>query len=286
MNSSNQSTTSNDTLSSIYSLCKITKDYKLKGSYKKYNITYNLNVDTPELPSLRTPQLNQLIGDLQDCFMLEANILMNSQMSDYDIKELFLNYQTFMMERYHAHQNYYDGTKEIEFPISPEDTNISRQDFTEADFTSQTDDFLFELGSVLSMNNNQISGNIESPAMPACTPLFKVNELLYPEYIQTTIPEGLTESPKKEMYEFVDGIQFLSETESGLSPSELFGEKRKNCFAEDSKMFLDAVFKVRPFPNSAERKVIAERCQLTPAQVRNWFSNKRSRHRSKDKNIS
>lgn len=286
MSLNSQPITSNETLSSLYSLCNITKGFKLKRSYKKFNIIYNLSTDTRELPALRTPQLNQLIEDLQECFILEANILMNSQMSDHDIMELFINYQNYLITRYHAHKSYYDGTKEIEFPISPEDTHIFRKDFIESDFTSQTEEFLFELGPVLSTDKNQITGDIGNTVISPDAPLFQLNDLLYPEYTQATSPEELRDIFKKDTYEFVDGLQFLNETESGLSPSEYFGDKKRNNFAEDSKTFLEAVFKVRPFPNSTERKIIAERCQLKPAQVRNWFANKRSRHRGKEKNIS
>lgn len=55
--------------------------------------------------------------------------------------------------------------------------------------------------------------------------------------------------------------------------------KKRTSITPESKEFLERVFKAKRTPNSTERKVIAEKCGLTPLQVRVWFTNKRMRNK-------
>ncbi len=48
--------------------------------------------------------------------------------------------------------------------------------------------------------------------------------------------------------------------------------KKRTSISKDAKAFLENVFSSKRTPNSKERKIIAEKCGLTPVQVRVWVS--------------
>ncbi|SCV02774.1 LANO_0G00166g1_1 [Lachancea nothofagi CBS 11611] len=54
-------------------------------------------------------------------------------------------------------------------------------------------------------------------------------------------------------------------------------EQRRTLLSKDTRLFLESVFEKKRSPNSRERKAIADKCGLTPVQVRVWFTNKRRR---------
>jgi hypothetical protein len=53
--------------------------------------------------------------------------------------------------------------------------------------------------------------------------------------------------------------------------------KKRTSIPKDVRAFLETVFETKRSPNGKERKIIAEKCGLTPLQVRVWFTNKRMR---------
>nr|CAO02580.1 mating type a1 protein [Lachancea waltii] len=53
--------------------------------------------------------------------------------------------------------------------------------------------------------------------------------------------------------------------------------QRRTLFSKDTRLFLESVFEKKKSPNSRERKAIADKCGLTPVQVRVWFTNRRWR---------
>ncbi|ODV95199.1 hypothetical protein PACTADRAFT_42688 [Pachysolen tannophilus NRRL Y-2460] len=59
--------------------------------------------------------------------------------------------------------------------------------------------------------------------------------------------------------------------------SEVKEKKRRTFISKETRDFLETAFKLKRSPNSRERKIIAEKCGLTPLQVRVWFTNKRMR---------
>lgn len=53
---------------------------------------------------------------------------------------------------------------------------------------------------------------------------------------------------------------------------ECLKNKKRTPISKEAKAFLENVFSSKRTPNSKERKIIAEKCRLTPLQVRVWVS--------------
>ena len=53
--------------------------------------------------------------------------------------------------------------------------------------------------------------------------------------------------------------------------------RKRHLLPQSTRHLLEEIFKIKPFPNASERKLIADRCNLTDTQVRVWFTNKRAR---------
>ncbi|CCH42179.1 POU domain, class 3, transcription factor 2 [Wickerhamomyces ciferrii] len=54
--------------------------------------------------------------------------------------------------------------------------------------------------------------------------------------------------------------------------SEASKNKKRTSIPKETKTFLESVFNSKRTPNSRERQLIAEKCGLTPVQVRVWVS--------------
>lgn len=67
-----------------------------------------------------------------------------------------------------------------------------------------------------------------------------------------------------------------SDPEDNGSQSKL-GSKKRSPISKEAKQLLETIFETKRTPNGKERKIIAEKCGLTPLQVRVWFTNKRMR---------
>ncbi|AAS51526.3 AFR643Cp [Eremothecium gossypii ATCC 10895] len=63
--------------------------------------------------------------------------------------------------------------------------------------------------------------------------------------------------------------------------SVLLGERRRTVLPKETKEFLESVFERKRCPNAKERRAIAEKCGLTPIQIRIWFTNKRMRSKTR-----
>jgi len=59
--------------------------------------------------------------------------------------------------------------------------------------------------------------------------------------------------------------------------------QKRHLLPQSTRHLLEEIFAVKPFPNASERKLIADRCNLTDTQVRVWFTNKRARCEYKGK---
>nr|BBD18016.1 putative transcription factor [Ogataea minuta] len=59
----------------------------------------------------------------------------------------------------------------------------------------------------------------------------------------------------------------------------------RKAVTKGCRNLLESIFKVKPFPNSKERHIIAEKCGITPTQVRVWFTNKRARTKSEKRQV-
>lgn len=274
----------NETLQIIQKMCAITHDYKLHFERKQHLVMYDLGAEFLQIPYHRTPQLQKLIKDLQASFMKEANVLLNNQMSDHDIKELFANYQRFLLTCYQARRNYYDESYEPKFLISPNKTDRSMENIIN-DLVPDSDAFLYDFSSDMLINQANAITNMSTTCLPLIDPLIdtadqsllNINEFLYPENALT--PEQTP--PKIQVSDYTSYKNSLGFSYNGQYESNNFFGMKKNQTISEARAFLELVFEVKQAPNSVERRMIAEKCGLTPVQVRVWFSNKRSRQKGK-----
>ena len=58
------------------------------------------------------------------------------------------------------------------------------------------------------------------------------------------------------------------------------GEQKSHCFKERTRNVLRDSYLVDPYPNPAKKRELAEKTNLTPTQVGNWFKNRRQRDRA------
>ncbi|ADJ41798.1 AFR751Wp [Eremothecium gossypii ATCC 10895] len=58
-------------------------------------------------------------------------------------------------------------------------------------------------------------------------------------------------------------------------------QRRRTVLPKETKEFLESVFERKRCPNAKERRAIAEKCGLTPIQIRIWFTNKRMRSKTR-----
>lgn len=58
------------------------------------------------------------------------------------------------------------------------------------------------------------------------------------------------------------------------------GEQKSHCFKERTRNVLRDAYLVDPYPNPAKKRELAEKTNLTPTQVGNWFKNRRQRDRA------
>lgn len=66
------------------------------------------------------------------------------------------------------------------------------------------------------------------------------------------------------------------ELSSSPSPIPVYG-KCKQYLSPETKEFLNRVFARKKTLNNKEKEVVASKCGITKAQVKNWFMNKRMR---------
>lgn len=62
--------------------------------------------------------------------------------------------------------------------------------------------------------------------------------------------------------------------------------RKRACIPEHAKALLDAAFQRKDKPSTHERIRLAELCDLTPRQIRVWFTNKRMRSKEVDRTPS
>lgn len=77
-------------------------------------------------------------------------------------------------------------------------------------------------------------------------------------------------------------VSILNKNREGEKSGELeeenlesrFKKKTRKSIPHSSKQFLETIFKTKRTPNNKERQIIADKCGLTPLQVRVWVSSK------------
>lgn len=248
----------------LLSICSLTSEYQRKKVCQKKSGHRKL-IDIVELPLSKSARLIQLVQDCQETFEKEANVLIDNQMAEEAVDELFLNYKRYLISLLSLSAQYCEPSKP-EYRNDYEDTwfsavdlnldhNSSSLDTTDS-FTFDVNDFDFDFANLTTSTNSEISQSFDFSQSQLCNG---------PDFL------------------FSDYIQFHDETkenEVGKADDYYCSGSRKQITRE-SRNLLEALFLVKNFPNSAERKLIAERCHLSPAQVRIWFTNKRSRCKGK-----
>ncbi|KAG0670934.1 hypothetical protein C6P40_004003, partial [Pichia californica] len=90
------------TIIPLLSICNLTSEFRIGGDdskkHRKFKHYDLLNIQSIQLSSKINPQLVKIINDCQECFEKEANILLQNQMSDEHIDELFERYSQFAVE--------------------------------------------------------------------------------------------------------------------------------------------------------------------------------------------
>lgn len=246
----------------LLSICSLTGEYQEKKVGRK-RLKYRKLVDIEELPAAKSVQLVQLIQVCQDTFEKEADVLIDNQMAEEAVDELFLNYKQYLIGLFSLSTQYYEPSKQ-EYN-NYEDTWFSGVDLnldntsssfdTTDSFTFDLNDFDFDYANLTTSTNSEISQSFDFSQSQLCNG---------PDFL------------------FSDYIQFHDETkENDVKADDYYYSGSRRRITKESRNMLEALFIVKNSPNSAERKLIAERCHLSPAQVRIWFTNKRSRCKGK-----
>lgn len=72
-------------------------------------------------------------------------------------------------------------------------------------------------------------------------------------------------------FRLVKLVSTVSETEiSNTDSGQMF--KKRVTISPNARHFLNRAFNLQPYPNRRERELLAEKCKLTPIQVRVWVS--------------
>lgn len=252
------------TILPLLSICSLTSEYQ-KANKTKVNIKYSKLAETKELPSKKSAHLVQLITECQECFEKEAEVLMENHMPAEAVEELFINYKQFLVQTYQL-------TVEQSEPLaSAIKENYDDSWFSNAEPTTDN--------STTSNSTNSLSFDVNdfdfdyaslgmSPGSMLSQPVFEFDQL------------HLCNGPD---FLFSDYIQFDDDFQKNDVPKndDFFSNGKRKRISKESRNMLEALFSVKKFPNNAERKLIADKCQMSPSQVRIWFTNKRAR--SKDR---
>lgn len=246
----------------ILTICSLTSEFCDKDETRK-----PLNIELPRLesmsgiPTTENSNLRRLIDDCQDSFEKEVGILMNNDLPLTLVEDLFKRYKEFFWEKYKLMNNLIDTPRLPEHltfddhwilddSLSLENLNdipmlqpyqLSDFEITQAEITTTSD----ILGEPLTI---ELSG---SQLSEQNTPIFSQNFGIY-DYLNS----------------------ITNEIESSTTDS---GHNRRHRPSKDVKEKLEQIFTKVKNPNSVEREYIAKKCNMTPTQVRIWFTNKRAR---------
>lgn len=288
------------TILPLLSICSLTSDYHTSTTTSSEKLDYSLILAATELPQSKTPQLLYLINDCQRNFEQEANILLNNGLSHEDVHILFNNYKQFLTSCYFLKADYFDPPSDgdltnyeswiFDQPLSSDHNttinattfdSLSSLDNTEANHSSslsyRMSDFELERAAI-SMSSSMLK-ELSPSAMEFCEKqLYGVPESSYSNIhflddSQSTISPSLNSSKFNLLPSSIDLIT--------MQTNNLFSNGRRKRPTKEHKALLESLFSIKSFPNATERKLIAEKCNMTPSQVRIWFTNKRARRKEK-----
>lgn len=277
MDGTANSSNTESTILPLLSICSITSEYSTEPQIKKRKIEYNLLTDK-DIPKGKSPQLLSLVHDCQEFFEKEANILLENQLSSSDVNELYKKYKQYLLNCYLLKPDYYENSEITNISAKQPlifDEAISYENLsnTNSNSFSSTQDFDFDFAS-FSTTSNDIDIQpyfIEFDS----SQLYNGPDSLYSDSSRFTEFENQS-TPTNEIMPKAKNFKCSSLQSRESRHDDCFQTSRRRI-TKEKKALLDSIFSVKNFPNNAERKLIAEKCNLSPSQVRIWFTNKRAR---------
>lgn len=251
------------TILPLLSICNLTSEYRHEIKKPPKIISHRLLRETEDIEVFNDKKLKKLIDECQISFEQEANALLENQMSMDSVNQLFNNYKEFLISCL---------TRRSDCKLSPELSNLhdNLEDFTFSGDTLIPDDSLsldlcdFDFDFASLTTSSTLSENFSSETMN-----FNHSQLSNEPYFI----ESKYIQPKEDFQSLQDSPNAILSNPNTESKTTKITKEKKNL--------LEAVYLAKSSPNSAERKFIASKCDLTPYQVRIWFRNKRARSKRK-----
>ncbi|TID30999.1 hypothetical protein CANINC_000410, partial [Pichia inconspicua] len=262
----------------LLSICNMTSDFHKDIPTRSFSSKYSLLNLTAELPEHKTPQLLKLISECQESFEKEAEILIQNDLSYSDIEILFSKYKQFLVGTYVLKSDIYDPNHAINIDVSDRSWAFDDSIISFANTTCDT-----------SYNNTLREYDIEHASMLLTSDVLDGSSSNSMEFESSELYNDTDFFQKDFTFSIDDGMDtactpvthLSSPQPSSSNNSQIFGTHfvnvKRNRITREAKDILEAIFKIKPFPNTAERRLIAKKCGLTPTQVRIWFTNTRAR---------
>lgn len=261
------------TIFPLLSICSLTNEYRKKTDISKVKCSFPKLSLMEELPKSLHPRIQSLLDVCQKNFEKEAMVLLKNNLSNTDIDVLFSKYKEYVLNYIVLKTDYFGISN---FQNSSECTSWENTDLL-FDSINQSDignlsynlsDFEFDNFNIHTQENLIDSSllQFETSAIP------KAPE---PEYTEYT--KFFQEIPSESNKKVPQTIVFSANPNS----SDNFSTSKRRLLSKENQKMLNALFDIKRFPNSNERKLIAEKCKMTPSQVRVWFTNKRARYKRK-----
>lgn len=258
------------TILPLLSICNLTSEYRQEIKKLPKVINHHLLSETEEIAIFNNKKYKKLIDECQSSFEQEANILLENQMSAASIGQLFNKYKEFLIscltsrsdcelssDVSNLHDNLESSTLSGDTLIPDESLSFDLCDF-DFDFASLT------TSSILSDNFSDEKMNF------SYSQLCNESDFIESKYLQTNDDFKLLQDPPN-----------INNSNSSQSNNGNIFDSKKTIITKEKKSLLEAVYLAKSSPNSAERRFIASKCNLTPYQVRIWFRNKRARSKRK-----
>jgi mating-type protein A1 len=264
----------------LLSICNLTSKYYQPAPKKRRYHHFPLLSEVQEiLAGAITPVITSLINESQEHFENEASIFMENDFSAAEVELLFNKYKEFVLK-------FMNSSKPPEALINTDgelwitDNSIdvnAIENSSDSSFSYVLSDFDFDnLTITSSIDNTDVA-----PYTLEFNQLNDGSESIFSDYLQffqneEAAQQSLVDNPT---------ISFKESNLSAMQDFEYFTSGRK-WLSKEKRDLLNRLFSVKKFPNATERKLIAEKCNMTPSQVRVWFTNKRARFRPTEKEDS
>ncbi|ODV82657.1 hypothetical protein CANARDRAFT_245777 [[Candida] arabinofermentans NRRL YB-2248] len=238
-------------LGSIFTICQLTEPLKHKsnsnssaplpeGIIRSYSLK-----EAPFLPIHISASLNELIASLQESLESEFRVLLENHRPDSDFRSVYKLYESIL------NQSYMDKKNVFDLPTEDEELLDSILSFEET-----IDSFKLEYDFASFSSASPLDTEIASTK-------FNFQELC-----------------NEPSFKLMDGDpDNKTSRTSARRESHSESQKKRKMISKEAKALLESVFRVKTSLNSKERKILADKCNLSPMQVRVWFTNKRARNK-------